>query len=312
MLPELSARLSKIIEQKRHKKKLEGELLAVEAELQEISPRLATLGAQLEKEEIDVQKLERTSLTTLFYTVLGSREGQLEKEQQELLSIQLQYQQTKHQVEYLEREQAFLNGKLEKLAGVEAEYESLLSEKEAFLRESKQAVASQLIEYAEQSANLASEVKELSEAVQAGREVSSSLEQVLDSLESAKSWGTLDLLGGGLISTAVKHSRIDDARDGIHGVQMKMSQFKRELADVSERIELKIDITEFETFADFFFDGLIFDWIVQSKIAESLERTQGAQDMISRAIEELEDLKQNAQKVQNDLQEKRAHIIEST
>jgi uncharacterized protein YlxW (UPF0749 family) len=312
MLPELSARLSKIIEQKRPKKKLEGDLLAVEAELQEISPRLATLGAQLEKEEIDVQKLERTSLTTLFYTVLGSREGQLEKEQQELLSIQLQYQQTKHQVEYLEREQAFLNGKLEKLAGVEAEYEALLSEKEAFLRESNQAVASQLIEYAEQSANLASEVKELSEAVQAGREVSSSLEQVLDSLESAKSWGTLDLLGGGLISTAVKHSRIDDARDGIHGVQMKMSQFKRELADVSERIELKIDITEFETFADFFFDGLIFDWIVQSKIAESLERTQGAQDMISRAIEELEDLKQNAQKVQNDLQEKRAHIIEST
>jgi uncharacterized protein YlxW (UPF0749 family) len=312
MLPELSARLSKIIEQKRLKKKLEGDLLAVEAELQEISPRLATLGAQLEKEEIDVQKLERTSLTTLFYTVLGSREGQLEKEQQELLSIQLQYQQTKHQVEYLEREQAFLNGKLEKLAGVEAEYEALLSEKEAFLRESNQAVASQLIEYAEQSANLASEVKELSEAIQAGREVSSSLEQVLDSLESAKSWGTLDLLGGGLISTAVKHSRIDDARDGIHGVQMKMSQFKRELADVSERIELKIDITEFETFADFFFDGLIFDWIVQSKIAESLERTQGAQDMISRAIEELEDLKQNAQKVQNDLQEKRAHIIEST
>jgi DNA repair exonuclease SbcCD ATPase subunit len=312
MLPEFIARLSKIIEQKRRKKKLEQDLLAVEAELQETAPRLSILGAQLDKEKIDVQKLERTSLATLFYAVLGSREEQLEKERQEMLSVQLQYQQTKHQVEYLEGEQAFLNEQLEKLGGVEVEYDSLLSEKETFLRGSNQAVASQLIEYAEQSANLASEVKELSEAIQAGRDVSSSLEQVLDSLESAKGWGTWDMLGGGLLSTAVKHSRIDDARQGIHDVQAKMSQFKRELADVRERIELTLDIGEFETFADYFFDGLIVDWIVQSKITESLERAQNAQDAIAQAIEELENLKQNAQKVLNDLQEKRTQLIERT
>jgi DNA repair exonuclease SbcCD ATPase subunit len=280
--------------------------------LQETAPRLSILGAQLDKEKIDVQKLERTSLATLFYAVLGSREEQLEKERQEMLSVQLQYQQTKHQVEYLEGEQAFLNEQLEKLGGVEVEYDSLLSEKETFLRGSNQAVASQLIEYAEQSANLASEVKELSEAIQAGRDVSSSLEQVLDSLESAKGWGTWDMLGGGLLSTAVKHSRIDDARQGIHDVQAKMSQFKRELADVRERIELTLDIGEFETFADYFFDGLIVDWIVQSKITESLERAQNAQDAIAQAIEELENLKQNAQKVLNDLQEKRTQLIERT
>ncbi len=304
MLPEFSARLSKIIGQQRLKKKLEQDLLAVEAELQESAPRLAMLGAQLDKEKIDVQKLEHTSLTGLFYAVLGSREEQLEKERQELLSVQLQYQQMKHQVEYLEQEQIFLNGQLENLGDVEAKYDSLLFEKEAFLRGSNQAVASQLIEYAEQSANLASEVKELSEAIQAGREVSSSLEQVLNSLESAKGWGTWDMLGGGIISTAVKHSRIDDARQGIHDVQAKMSQFKRELADVRERIELMIDIGEFETFADYFFDGLIVDWIIQSKISKSLERAQNAQDVITQAIEELEHLKQNTQKGLNDLQEK--------
>ncbi len=218
----------------------------------------------------------------------------------------------KHQVEYLEQEQIFLNEQLANLGNVEAKYVSLLSEKEAFLRGSNQAVASQLIEYAEQSANLASEVKELSEAIQAGREVSSSLEQVLNSLESAKGWGTWDMLGGGIISTAVKHSRIDDARQGIHDVQAKMSQFKRELADVRERIELMIDIGEFETFADYFFDGLIVDWIVQSKISKSLERAQNAQDVITQAIKELEHLKQNAQKVLSDLQEKRTQLIERT
>ena len=141
MLQELSSRLSKIIGQKRLKIKLEQDLLSVEAELRDKSSRLAALSTQLEKEKVDVEKLEHTSLTKLFYAVLGSREGQLEKERQELLSVQLQYQQTRHQVEYLEREQNLLNQQIEELASAEADYESLLSEKERLLCQSNQAVA---------------------------------------------------------------------------------------------------------------------------------------------------------------------------
>ena len=182
--------------------------------------------------------------------------------------------------------------------------------KEALLRGSKQAIAGELIENAEQSAILVSEVKELSEALQAGRDVLFSLEEVLDSLESAKNWGTWDMFGGGFLSTALKHNRIDRARDGIHDVQAKLNSFERELADVRERIELKIDIGEFETFADFFFDGLIVDWVVQSKIVESLERSRNAKDVLMRVVEELETLEGKAQDTLNDLQKKRAQIIE--
>lgn len=312
MLPELSAQLKKAIEQKRLKKKLAGDLRTVEAELQGTDSRLVTLGAQLEKEKVDVKKFERTSLTTLFYAILGSREEQLEKERQELLSIQLQYQQTKYQVEYLESERVFLKERLEELGDLEAEYESLLLGKEALLRESNRAIARELIENAEQSAILASEVKEFAEALQAGKDVLSSLERVLYSLESAKSWGTWDMFGGGFLSTAVKHNHIDQARDGIHDVQAKLSTFKRELADVRERIELKIDIGEFETFADFFFDGLIVDWVVQSRIVESLERSRNAKDVLVPVIEELENLRQIAQYKLDALQERRVQIIERT
>jgi len=298
MLPELSARLSKTIEGMRLKKKLEGDLIAVERELQETSSRLASLGAQLEKEEIDVKKLERTSLTTLFYSALGSREEKLERERRELLSAQLKYQQMKHQVEYLEQELAYIHEQLDKLGDVEAEYESLLSEKETLLHGSDQEAASQFLAFAEQSAILVSRLKELSEAIRAGKDVLSGLEGVLDSLESAKSWGTWDMLGGGLISTVVKHNRIDRARGGIHEVQAKLSSFERELSDVGERIQLGIDIGEFETFADYFFDSLIFDWAVQSKINLSLERTRNAKDVLTGVIEELKTLEGNAQ---NDL-----------
>jgi hypothetical protein len=142
--------------------------------------------------------------------------------------------------------------------------------------------------------------------------VISGLEQVIESLGSAEGWGTWDMLGGGLISTAIKHSRIDDARMGVNDVQTKMSQFKRELADVRKNAELQIEIGELETFADFFFDNLIVDWVVQSKIVDSLEQSKQAKNVIGQAVDELENQKKNAQEKINDLQEKRAQLIERT
>ena len=312
MLKELSARLARIVEQKRLKQKLERDLYAVETELQDKSARFASLSLQLDKEKVDVEKLEHMSLTTLFYSVLGNREQQLEKERQELLSAQLAYQQTKHQVKFLEQERISLMQQLAGLADIESEYEILLSEKEHLLRQSNQIVANELIELSEQIANLNSEVKEITEAITAGNSVISGLEQIIESLESAKNWGTWDMLGGGFVATAIKHSEVDEARNGINDVQAKMSQLTRELADVRKGIELQIDFTEFESFADFFLDGLIFDWIVQSKIVDSLEQSKKAKDIVAQAVKELEGLIEIAQNKNSDLKEKRVLIIERT
>ena len=268
MLQDLSNQLSKTIEQKRLKDKLERDLRWIEIELQERSAQYAAIREQLDKEIVDVEKLECTSLTALFYAVLGSREQQLEKERQELLSAQLLYQQTKKQVEYLEWQQNTLRQQLDKLTGIETEYQALLSKKEQLLRQTDRVLARELIECAEKIANLNAEVKELAEAITAGNDVISSLAQVINSLESAENWGTWDILGGGLLTTVIKHARIDDAQNDINIVQKRMSHFTRELADVRPQVELGIDLGACEFFADYFFDGLIVDWIVQSKITE--------------------------------------------
>lgn len=312
MLHELSTRLSKVVEQKRLKRKLEQDLRNVQTELQDKSARFASLSTQLKKEKVDVEKLERTSLTALFYSVLGSREEQLEKERQELLSAQLQHQQTKRQVEFLQQEQDSLLHRLDQLTEIESEYETLLLEKERLLHESSQTVANDLLAFSEQIAHLKSEEKEINEAITAGNDVVTGLEQVIESLKSAESWGTWDVLGGGFLSTAMKHSRMDDARNIIHDVQTKISLFKRELADVQKSIELQIDVGELASFADFFFDGLIIDWIVQSKIVQSLERSKKARSMIIQAVEELDKLKIVIQNKNSELQEKRALLIEHT
>ena len=312
MLQDLSDRLSITIEQIKLKEKLERDLHSVEKELRERTAQYAAISEQLDKEKVDVEKLERTSLTALFYVVLGSREQQLEKERQELLSAQLLYQQTKKQVEYLEWQRNTLWQQLDKLAGIEVEYQALLSKKEQLLRQTDRVLARELIEYAEKIANLNAEVKEIAEAIAAGNDVISSLEQVINSLESAENWGTWDMLGGGLLTTAIKHARIDDAQNDINIVQKRMSHFTRELADVRPQVELGIDLGAFESFADYFFDGLIVDWVVQSKITDSVERAKKAKIKITQAVAELERLKKVTQNRMRDLQEKLAQIIEST
>jgi len=110
----------------------------------------------------------------------------------------------------------------------------------------------------------------------------------------------------------IKHSHIDDARNGVNNAQNKISQFKRELADVQKSTEVQINIGELASFADLFFDGLIFDWIVQSKIEDSLAQSNKARDTITHTIKELETLKESTQNEINDMQEKRVVLIERT
>jgi chromosome segregation ATPase len=309
MLEEINSRLVQVIEQKRLKDKLASDLRAVEREYHDQAARLETLAAQLSKEKVDVDKLERLSLTALFYSVLGSKDQQLEKERQEMLSTQLKFQQVKHQVEYLERERDRLLDRMDNLKEVDSAYESLLAEKERVLRQSNQPAGEQLVSISEQAAHLGSEVKEISEAIAAGEQAVDGLDQVLKSLESARDWGTWDLIGGGFLSTAIKHSRIDDARDMVHEVQTQMSRFKRELADVQLDNQLAVNLGAFESFADYFFDGLIIDWIVQSEVLDSINRSKQVREAISKALSELEKAQKTSQDRLAGLQMERERLL---
>ena len=161
-------------------------------------------------------------------------------------------------------------------------------------------------------AEVPEKLPEIGEAVAAGNEAVASLEQVINALESAADWGTWDILGGGLLSTAVKHSRIDQARSSIDEVQESMSRFKRELVDVQQSVDLQINLREIDVFADYFLDGIIFDWIVQSKILDALERCRQAKGRIAQVVKELGALGQSAQGEVKYLTEKRARLIEET
>ena len=118
--------------------------------------------------------------------------------------------------------------------------------------------------------------KEISEAIRAGERARSSLITARGKLDSARSWGIWDVLGGGLISGLMKHSRVSDASDYVEQAKLDLSVFERELGDIRDIAGLPVEIDGFLTFADFFFDGLLADLLVQSKIKDAQREIDSA------------------------------------
>ncbi len=130
------------------------------------------------------------------------------------------------------------------------------------------------------------EKREIREAIDAADNALVHLRSARRFLDSAGNWGILDMIGGGLISGLMKHSKMGKAEREIDDARYALQQFSRELRDVSGYSS--IHINEFLTFADFFFDGFITDILVQSKISEGKRQCDEAIQKVGAIKRELE------------------------
>ena len=128
---------------------------------------------------------------------------------------------------------------------------------------------------------------EVREAIDAGQRALSSLRDAKKELSSARSWGVWDIIGGGFISTLIKHSKIDNAKMYMERAKDDLNSFASELRDVNMVANLNIDTGDFLTFADFFFDGFIADWLVQDRINEARRNVDIAIRRVEQALHEL-------------------------
>lgn len=129
--------------------------------------------------------------------------------------------------------------------------------------------------------------KEIKEAIEASEKVLSHLYSARDLFKSAKNWGYFDMFGGGMISTFIKHSKINDAEEELRKTRYAVQNLKSELADVNNTIGINIIPDSFLTFADYFFDGIIADYLVQTKINESLSQVENGIVQIEKIIDNL-------------------------
>ena len=129
--------------------------------------------------------------------------------------------------------------------------------------------------------------REMKEALDDGERALSSLRKAQEKLNSAGNWGLFDMFGGGLFSTIMKRSKMDDAQQLMEAAKSDLKRFQRELKDVNIPLDLRMEVGSFLSFADFFFDGFVADYLVQSKISEAKEQVSDAIIRVEQILKEL-------------------------
>ena len=137
--------------------------------------------------------------------------------------------------------------------------------------------------------------QEIDEALEAVDDALDCLRKAESDLDSASSWGMFDILGGGLISTLIKHNDMDDAQAHMEEAKGALEKLSQELKDVDYQINLDFTVSDFLSFADYFFDGLLADLFVQDRINEAEQQVKEAITKVESIRDHLHHLRQQAQ-----------------
>ena len=283
--------------------KLQSQYREANSRLKSKEERSVQLKQVLEKEYHDVEQLDKLNLTALFYSILANKDKKQEKERQEYLKAKLQYEEAIKEIKLIKRTVEQLLIEINLLKNSEEKYQLLLREKEEFLLSLEDESSKNLQDVIDDINAAALHIQEIEEVLQEAEPALHYLNETFNQLQSAESWGTFDMIGGGLLVTSIKHGKIDEARLGISKAQFYLDNLSRELRDVVLPTQLNesIDIGDFKSFGDYIFDGLIFDFIVQEKISKSKSHVQRVYLQVS-TIEHM--LKNQLQELQNAIKAK--------
>lgn len=293
------------------RKQLDAQIEELHRQRGERQAKVDETAQSFHKEQDDVDKLEKGGVHAFLLTLIGHKEERLDKERREALAAKLQYDQARSDLEYLENK---LNGLIRERDGLRdapEQLEALWTEKAELVKAMGGQTGARLVELDRQLSGVTHQQKEVQEALSAGENAKRLLGQVQDDLDSARSWGTWDMLGGGLIATMAKYDRLDSAQSSIRAAQRALSDFRTELADVSQLQVPSIQIGEFATFADYFFDGIFSDWYVQSSIKKAQEGVSEVHMKLTAALRDLEAASQDLNDQQASLKREREELLDS-
>ncbi len=130
------------------------------------------------------------------------------------------------------------------------------------------------------------ELQEIHQAIRAGERALNSLEEAKKQLNSARNWGIYDLVGGGVFSSIVKHSKISSANEWMSLANRDLRNFARELRDVDDE-DLQVDTGSLVSMLDIFCDNFFSDLMVQRRINDARAQIDDLYGRVYNAVKAL-------------------------
>lgn len=310
-LQEIDQAIARLTAAEARRKQLAAQIEELYRQRGERQAKVEETAAIFRKEQDDVDKLEKGGLRALLLSLTGDKEERLDQERREAMAAKCQYEQARSDLDYLERKLSDLIREREGLLSAPSQLEDLWEEKAQLVKSMGGPRGERLVALDREQTELLHQQKELREAISAGENAKRLLGQVQDDLDSARSWGTWDMLGGGLVATMAKHDRLDSAQSSIRAAQRALSDFRTELADVGRLEVPSIQIGEFATFADYFFDDIFSDWYVQSSIKKAQYGISEARMKLTAALRSLTAARQDLDERLAQMDRERENLLDT-
>ncbi len=264
----------------------------------------------LKKKERKIKKLQSPSIICSILSIFKKENKNLEEYLQEYNIIKSKYEDYRNSISKIKKDINFYKEQISSYHSLDADYDDLIREKKDLILKQNDSVARELANYLDEILEKELNISRVKESISTCNRVILSLEKSIRSLESARGWGKVDILGGGFLVTAAKHSKIIRSREEIKNLQREIKALKASLYYVDLPSNIDLEIGAFATFADYFLDGLVADLFVQSKIKDSLNKLKDAYNRVNNIKNALQTRLGDLNKELRNLKDKEKLLVE--
>ena len=227
------------------KRKLEAMIKALEFDRTSFAGHARDMEERLKKENLDVQKLENMSLKKVIYTIFSILVERTEKEKEEALEVKLKYDAAKKDVEDIDQKIKVCKDELAQYADIQQRYDSLYAKKQEMLMQTSPDVAQTIMEKTTSANASVNMVKEIDEAICAGEQALSVLDDAVYFLDKAELWSFLQGRKG-LVTGLIKDQYLDELQESMWNTSRHVRELNKELADIGIVSDLHLEPVYFD------------------------------------------------------------------
>ncbi|MGG7058467.1 hypothetical protein ACQPUY_01725 [Clostridium nigeriense] len=263
----------KIEEDRNRLRKLNSKLSTIKNEINKAEKILDNLNKNLSKEKNDVDKLEYFSLSYIYYKMKGNIDEKLSKEKFEFFEAQAKLIESKDYLNRLITNKKELIKEISTIGDLDLKYDDLLNNSAEYVLKLNNEKSQKISEILDRIKFISLEQKEIREALFEGDRLLPCINNSISHLNSAHNWGIYDIMGGDLLATMAKRSKMDDASKSINSIKVMLKKYNTELDDLSEEINISLQLDGLSSVMDYFFDNFFTDYFIQGKINSALDST---------------------------------------
>lgn len=291
---DIDGRLAAAIEAVQERDSLIRELQPMRKRETRADRELARLLQRCDQEQAKVERLENLTSSRVLATLRGDLKVQLERERAAVAAVQAEAQDARARLDALRQKIAAGEARLSDLADAHDDYQAALAAK-VERADADTSHAARLLALAEERSQLLGELREVRETAEVVDEAFAALERAKEKVGSASKWSTYDtFFGGGMVESAIKHHRLDDAVTAVHDADSALDAVRAQLTDIDVKAGW-LEVTKRTRTIDIWFDNIFTSLKVRGKIKDMATAVADSHSAVRQVKDDLADRQRQAE-----------------